>query len=131
MNRSSHLKRSVPVQATDAQAVLNPRRGAGLNKPFIKLRRRDALDVGGWNQFSGSAAVVIPPWVIALDRWVDEGGAGDDPDDAAWLNPARMPDGSVMPVPDGVLQKTCSPPATPSIQLRSTPTGHAAWKDPS
>ncbi len=91
MNRSGHLKRSMPVQAGDTQAAQKPGRPAGLKKPFIRLRRREALNSGGWRQPPGSSTLVIPPWAIALDRWVDEGGSGDDPDDAAWLNPARTP----------------------------------------
>ncbi|GAA4000965.1 hypothetical protein GCM10022631_09580 [Deinococcus rubellus] len=34
---------------------------------------------------------VIPPWVIALDRWVNEGGCGDDPDNTVWLNRVHTP----------------------------------------
>lgn len=91
MNRSGHLKCSMPVQVGDAQAPVNLGRVAGLNKPFIRLRRRDALDSGGWRQSPGSPTMVIPPWATALDRWGDEGGSGDDPDDAARLNQTRMP----------------------------------------
>ncbi|WP_164473609.1 hypothetical protein [Deinococcus psychrotolerans] len=40
---------------------------------------------------SGTPAPVIPPWVTALDRWVNEGGCGDDPDDAAWRKQAHRP----------------------------------------
>ncbi|TSA81775.1 hypothetical protein FNU79_14470 [Deinococcus detaillensis] len=40
---------------------------------------------------AGTPALVIPPWVIALDRWVNEGGCGDDPDDAAWRKQSHRP----------------------------------------
>lgn len=88
MNRSDPLKHNMPVQAGDAQSS---GRAAGLKKPFLRLRRHNVLDSGGWRQPSGSPALVIPPLIIALERWVDEGGSGDDPDDDAWLNPARTP----------------------------------------
>lgn len=45
----------------------------------------------GWRQPLGPPTVVIPPLIIALDRWVDEGGSGDDPDDTAWLNQTCIP----------------------------------------
>ncbi len=49
------------------------------------------LKLDRWPQPLTSAVVVLPPLVIALERWVDEGGFGDDPDDTAWLNQTRIP----------------------------------------
>lgn len=38
---------------------------------------------------SGAPVRVLPPLVIALERWVNEGGSGDDPDGTARLDQAR------------------------------------------
>ncbi|OLV19163.1 hypothetical protein [Deinococcus marmoris] len=45
----------------------------------------------GWRQPLTPVTVVIPPWAIALERWVDEGGFGNDPDDTARPNQTRIP----------------------------------------
>ncbi|AZI44183.1 hypothetical protein EHF33_14880 [Deinococcus psychrotolerans] len=51
------------------------------------------LNRGGQHQPTALKPVisVIPPGVIALDRWVNEGGCGDDPDTMVGLNQRQLP----------------------------------------
>lgn len=51
-----------------------------------------ALNRGGQHQPTAPTPVIsaIPPWVTALERWVNEGGCGDDPDNTVWLNQAHL-----------------------------------------
>ncbi len=39
---------------------------------------------------SGPPMMVLPPLVIALERWVNEGGSGNDPDSAAQSSQAQI-----------------------------------------
>lgn len=44
-------------------------------------------------------SLLMPPWAGALDRWVNEGGCGDDPDETVWHGQPAQPDRPPRPLP--------------------------------
>ena len=108
MTTTDHIGSDLTAQTGDGNATVNSGRVAGLKKRLIRLRRRDAPDgkrrfmPGSWVDGVVGPHVtaaprcpvaatdpvrpgpLMPPWAGALDRWVNEGGGGDDPDETVW-----------------------------------------------